>query len=68
MDSLINELGAMSTDVSPMRSTVINSASSTRGSSVNRKLTDVYAESFCVPSSRTARFLRRVSEEDRSWY
>ena len=48
MDSLIKELGAMSTEVSPMRSTVINSASSTRGSSVNRKPADVYHSVFLV--------------------
>lgn len=36
MESLIEEFRVMQTEVSPMRSTVINSASSTRKSLINR--------------------------------
>ena len=38
VDSIVEEFGVMPAEVSPMRSTVINSASSTRGSPVNRQL------------------------------
>jgi hypothetical protein len=38
VDCIVEEFGVMPAEVSPMRSTVINSASSTRGSPVNRKL------------------------------
>jgi hypothetical protein len=49
VDSIVEEFGVMPAEVSPMRSTVINSASSTRGSPVNRQLTKICAESFHVP-------------------
>ena len=53
----------MPAEVSPVRSTVINSASSTRRSLVNGKSTNIYAEPFHIPSPGTTRFLRRVSKE-----
>lgn len=41
MDCLIEEFSVMPAEVSPMRSTVINSASSTRESLVNYQLADI---------------------------
>ena len=50
VDSIVEEFGVMPAEVSPMRSTVINSASSTRGYPVDQRLTK-YALNHSMPLS-----------------